>query len=207
LRLLGSTAAARWCRRFYAKHLFRCLGTVQAEPVAVGTGGNALEMISFSGRTLPTCRRPAQAAVDGHGDPTRWSSWRAMRDTTLDQLNALFKTDGTPSNAASWTPLASSQQQVRLLSQSLSTTLASITTNDVHGQALAAAALIARQGRAGGHAAHPVRRATTTPTPPGRRGLRPHDLTTAAGARARHPGGSWTRSRRWARDHGHLRPP
>jgi hypothetical protein len=55
----------------------------------------------------------------------------------------MFKADGTPEQKAFLDAMASSQQQVRELSQSLSTTLASITTNDVHGQALAAAALIA----------------------------------------------------------------
>ena len=54
MRLLGQTANNEMVPSIYAKHLFQCLGTVQAEPVAVGTGGNALEMISFSGRTLPT---------------------------------------------------------------------------------------------------------------------------------------------------------
>jgi len=143
MRLLGSTAGGEMVPSIYAKHLFRCLGTVQAEPVAVGTGGNALEMISFSGRTLPTVSptQLKQLLTGTATDPV--VKLRAMRDTTLDQLNALFKTDGTPEQRRFLDAMASSQQQVRLLSQSLSTTLASITTNDVHGQALAAAALIA----------------------------------------------------------------
>jgi hypothetical protein len=141
--LLGQTANNEMVPSIYAKHLFQCLGTVQAEPVAVGTSGNALEMISFSGRTLPTISptQLKQLLTGSATDPV--VKLRAMRDTTLNQLNAIFKADGTPEQKTFLDAMASSQQQVRELSQSLSTTLASITTNDVHGQALAAAALIA----------------------------------------------------------------
>jgi hypothetical protein len=68
---------------------------------------------------------------------------RTLRDTTLNQLNTLFKTDGTPEQSAFLDAMAASQTQVRQLAQSLGTTLASITSDDVNGQALAAAALIA----------------------------------------------------------------
>jgi hypothetical protein len=143
MRLLGQTAGGEMVPSIYAKHLAMCLGTVQAEPVAVGTGGNALELISFSGRTLPTVSptQLKQLLTGSATDPL--VKLRAMRDATLDQLNAMFKADGTPEQRRFLDAMASSQQQVRQLSQSLSTTLAAITTNDVHGQALAAAALIA----------------------------------------------------------------
>jgi hypothetical protein len=143
MRLLGSTAGGEMVPSIYAKHLFKCLGTVQAEPVAVGTGGNALEMIAFSGRTLPTVSptQLKQLLTGTATDPV--VKLRAMRDTTLDQLNALFKADGTPEQRRFLDAMASSQVQVRQLSQSLATTLSAITTNDVNGQALAAAALIA----------------------------------------------------------------
>ncbi len=143
MRLLGQTTGNEMVPSIYAKHLFQCLGTVQAEPVAIGTAGNALEMISFSGRTLPTISptQLKQLLTGSATDPV--VKLRAMRDTTLDQLNAMFKADGTPEQKTFLDAMASSQQQVRELSQSLATTLSSITTNDVHGQALAAAALIA----------------------------------------------------------------
>jgi hypothetical protein len=116
---------------------------VQAEPVAVGTAGNALEMVSFTGRTLPTISptQLKQLLTGSATDPV--VKLRMLRDTTLNTLNTLFKTDGTPEQKAFLDAMASSQTQVRLLAQSLATTLSSITTNDVHGQALAAAALIA----------------------------------------------------------------
>jgi hypothetical protein len=143
MRLLGQTTGGEMVPSIYAKHLFKCLGTVQAEPVAIGTAGNALEMISFSGRTLPTISptQLKQLLTGSTTDPV--VGLRKMRDTTLDQLNALFKTDGTPEQKTFLDAMASSQVQVRELSVSLANTLSAITTNDVHGQALAAAALIA----------------------------------------------------------------
>jgi Protein of unknown function (DUF1501) len=143
MRLLGQTANNEMMPSIYAKHLAKCLGTVQAEPVAVGTGGNALEMISFSGRALPTIAplQLKQLLTGSATDPV--VKLRTLRDATLNQLNAMFKTDGTPEQARFLDAMAASQTQVRELAQSLATTLASITTNDVHGQALAAAALIA----------------------------------------------------------------
>ena len=88
MRLLGQTTGGEMVPSIYAKHLFQCLGTVQAEPVAIGTGGNALEMISFSGRTLPTISptQLKQLLTGSATDPV--VKLRAMRDTTLNQLNA-----------------------------------------------------------------------------------------------------------------------
>jgi hypothetical protein len=68
---------------------------------------------------------------------------RTLRDTTLDQLNALFKSDGSREQLTFLDAMAASQLQVRQLADSLAMTLNAITGNDVKGQALAAAALIA----------------------------------------------------------------
>ena len=53
MRLLGRSVGGEMLPSIYAKHLWKCLGTVQAEPVAVGAT-NALEAVSYSGRSLPT---------------------------------------------------------------------------------------------------------------------------------------------------------
>jgi hypothetical protein len=143
MRLLGQTAGNEMVPSIYAKHLAACLGTVQSEPVAVGTAGNALEMISFTGRTLPIVSptQLKQLLTGSATDPV--VKLRSLRDTTLDTINAALKADGTPEQRAFLDAMASTQQQVRKLSQSLATTLASITSDNVLGQALAAAALIA----------------------------------------------------------------
>lgn len=143
MRLLGRTASGEMWPSIYAKHLAKCLGTVQAEPVSVGTGGNSLEAIAFQGRTLPnvTPLQLKQLLTGSRTDPL--VTLRTLRDTTLDQLNAQFKTGGTPEQIRFLDAMASSQRQVRQLATSLATTLNAITVNSVQGQALAAAALIA----------------------------------------------------------------
>lgn len=142
MRLVGKTSGGEMWPSVYAKHLHPCLGTVQAEPVALGANG-ALELLSFSGRTLSTVSplQLKQLLTGSRTDPV--VQLRAMRDQTLDQLNALFKDGGTPEQIGFLDALAQSQAQVRQLAESLSTTLAAIQDNKVSGQALAAAALIA----------------------------------------------------------------
>jgi hypothetical protein len=142
MRLMGRSAGGEMWPSIYAKHLAKCLGTVQAEPVAVGTAGNALELISFSGRTLSTVApmQLKQLLTGSKNDPV--VKLRSLRDTTLDQLNKIFRADGTADQARFLDAMAASQGQVRQLAESLATTLASITSNNVQGQALAAAALI-----------------------------------------------------------------
>ena len=54
MRLMGATSSGEMLVSAYAKHLAACFGTVQAEPIAVGARGNASELVSFSGRTLPS---------------------------------------------------------------------------------------------------------------------------------------------------------
>lgn len=143
MKLLGRTANGEMWPSIYAKHLAKCLGTVQPEPVSVGTGGNALEAISFQGRTLPnvTPLQLKQLLTGSKTDPV--VTLRTLRDATLDSLNTLFKTDGTTEQKGFLDAMASSQHQVRQLAASLATTLNAITSNTVAGQALAAAALIA----------------------------------------------------------------
>jgi len=143
MRLMGATTGGEMWPSIYAKHLFKCLGTVQAEPVAVGTGGNSLEAISFSGRTLSTVSptQLKQLLTGSATDPV--VKLRKLRDATLDSLNAMFKKDGTKEQLAFLDAMAASQGQVRELAASLATTLNAITDDSVAGQALAAAALIA----------------------------------------------------------------
>ena len=151
MRLLGATSGGEMVVSAYAKHLAGCLGTVQAEPVAVGTRGNASELISFRGRSLgavsPTQLRELLTGTTGGfrgmgGNPGPLVQLRQLRDTHLDQLNELAKSDATKVQQQFLDAMALSQTQVRMLADSLADTLSSITSDDVSGQALAAAALI-----------------------------------------------------------------
>jgi uncharacterized protein DUF1501 len=142
MRLVGKTSGGEMWPSIYAKHLWKCLGTVQADPVALGANG-ALEFLSLSGRTLPaiTPLQLKQLLTGSRTDPV--VALRSLRDQTLDALNGIFKEGGTPEQVKFLDALAASQSQARQLAESLATTLANIQDNKVAGQALAAAALIA----------------------------------------------------------------
>ena len=54
MKLLGDMSGNEMFVSGYAKHLSTCFGTVQAAPIAIGARGNASELVSFAGRTLPS---------------------------------------------------------------------------------------------------------------------------------------------------------
>ncbi|HEY2408340.1 MAG TPA: DUF1501 domain-containing protein [Polyangiaceae bacterium] len=151
LRLMGDTSNGEMIVSAYAKHLGPCLGTVQNEPVAVGAGTNASELLSYSGRGLPSVS-PTQlrqlltgAGASGGFKGSTGSplvALRATRDMYLDQLYDMAKSDGTGIQKAFIDALALSQTQVRALADTLHDTLSKINGDDVTGQSLAAAALI-----------------------------------------------------------------
>src|ERR1700712_5366257 len=143
MKLLGATKSGEMIVSAYAKHLAGCFGTVQAEPIAVGAGGTASELVSFAGRTLPAISptQLKQLLTGSRSSPL--VKLRSLRDSALDQLNALAKQDASPVASAFLDALALSQRQVRELAEQLATTLNAINGDDVQGQALAAAALIA----------------------------------------------------------------
>jgi uncharacterized protein DUF1501 len=143
MKLMGKTSGNEMLVSAFAKHLAPCFGTVQTEPIAVGAGRNGAELVSFSGRTLPSIAptQLKQLLTGSKTDPL--VKLRSVRDTSLDKLNALAKSDGTGAQKAFLDAMALSQTQVRQLADQLSTTLSSITSDNVQGQALAAAALFA----------------------------------------------------------------
>jgi hypothetical protein len=143
MKLLGATSQGEMFVSAIAKHLSTCFGTVQPEPIAVGARGNSSELVSFAGRMLPSISptQLKQLLTGSKTDPL--VKVRSLRDTSLDQLNMLAKSDGSGVQQAFLDELATSQTQVRALADQLATTLNAITTDDQKGQALAAAALIA----------------------------------------------------------------
>src|SRR5260221_1283397 len=56
MKLLGDLSGGEMFVSAIAKHLSACFHTVQAEPVALGAGNNASELVSYAGRTLPSIR-------------------------------------------------------------------------------------------------------------------------------------------------------
>jgi hypothetical protein len=143
MKLMGLTAQNEMLISAYAKYLAPCFGTVQPEPIAVGARGNSSELVSYSGRTLPAVSptQLKQLLTGSKNDPL--VKLRSLRDTALDQLNQLAKSDGSEVQKRFLDAMALSQTQVRQLADQLATTLSSISADDTKGQALAAAALIA----------------------------------------------------------------
>jgi hypothetical protein len=145
MKMMGATSGGEMMVSAFAKHLAACFGTVQTAPIAVGAGFNAGELVSFSGRTLPSIT-PMQLKTLLTGtknDPL--VGLQSTRDQDLNSLNALIKKE-YPSGSVQaqfLDALATSQTQLRTLADQLTTTLSKITANDTNGQLWAAAALIA----------------------------------------------------------------
>jgi hypothetical protein len=151
MKMMGGTNRGEMLVSIYAKYLASCLGTVQADPISVGAGRNATELLSFQGRPAANVSPTSLKAMLGgstsgtggrSGGASALKSLRTLRDQTLDQLNELAKRDSNNVQKQFLDALASSQRQVRALSDALASTLSSISADDVKGQALAAAALI-----------------------------------------------------------------
>jgi hypothetical protein len=145
MKMMGATSGGEMMVSAFAKHLAACFGTVQTAPIAVGAGGNAGELVSFSGRTLPSIT-PMQLKTLLTGtknDPL--VGLQTQRDTDLNSLNTLIKNEYPSGSVQSQflDALATSQTQLRALADQLTTTLSKITANDTNGQMWAAAALIA----------------------------------------------------------------
>jgi hypothetical protein len=142
MKLLGNTSRSEMMISAYAKHLATCFGTVQAEPIAVGARGNASELVSFAGRTLPSISptQLKQLLTGTKNSPLQ--ALRTVRDASIDKLNALAKTTGNNVQRDFLDAMALSRRQVRELADALATTLNAITADDTKGQGLAAAALI-----------------------------------------------------------------
>jgi len=143
MKLMGKTSGNEMLVSAFAKHLAPCFNTVQPEPIAVGAGRNGAELVSYAGRTLPSIAptQLKQLLTGSKNDPL--VKLRMVRDTTIDKLNTLAKSDGTGAQKAFLDAMALSQTQVRKLADQLSTTLSSISSDNTQGQALAAAALFA----------------------------------------------------------------
>lgn len=149
MKMMGATNRGEMLVSIYAKYLASCLGTVQSDPISVGAGRNATELLSFAGRPSANVSPTSLKAMLGGstmggraGGASALKSLRTVRDKTLDQLNELAKRDGNNVQKQFLDALSASQRQVRQLADALSSTLSSISSDDVKGQALAAAALI-----------------------------------------------------------------
>jgi hypothetical protein len=141
LKLMGAVAGQEMLPSLVARNLASCLGTVQAAPVSL-LGTARPEFITAEGRVIPNLNTLALRDILVHPDSplTRLAQ---LRDQSMDLLHARLKTSGSPAQRSFMDNLAISRAQARGISDTLVNNLAAVQDNDVSGQILGAATLIA----------------------------------------------------------------
>lgn len=138
--LMGQVVNKDMAISAFAAELAPALGTIQAQPVVIGTNDSS-EAISFQGRPQPLLNPMSLSTVLGSARGAL-GSLQQLRDRDLDRLNALFKRDGTAAQRQFLDSYALSQSQVRKLSQELLNELATIRDNGPDAQMQAAIVLV-----------------------------------------------------------------
>jgi hypothetical protein len=136
LKLMSAIKRQEMLVSFMSSKLATCLDTVQVEPASVSG-----EFITFGGRVLPALTPTGLRDVFiSPAGPL--SNLRKQRDTDLDRIYGVLKRNGNPTQLAFLDRMARSQGELRNISDSLLSSLAGITANDLRGQITAAVALI-----------------------------------------------------------------
>ncbi|MEO5725997.1 MAG: DUF1501 domain-containing protein, partial [Byssovorax sp.] len=138
LKLFGELRRGEEVVSYYAKNLYQCFGTVQPQPVTIGG-----ETASYGGRYLPKLSPTGlKAILTGPTGLTK--DLQALRDTSLDKLNTLFKENRAETTAerAFLDQMALSQTQIRDLIDKVAEELQSIKGDDAQNQVIAAALLV-----------------------------------------------------------------
>lgn len=140
LRLMGKTDPREMFPSLLAQRLAPCLGTLQPQPISVGALTPS-EGLSYAGAALPIVPPLALKATLGNPEGPL-SALEPLRDSTLNDLYALYKTDATPAQKRYLDSLSISQRQVRGIKQELLDALSAIKDNGAQSQMIAAVTLI-----------------------------------------------------------------
>ncbi len=138
LNLMGKLRRGEQLVSYFSKDLYQCFGTVQPQPVTIGG-----ETASYGGRYLPNLSPTGlKAILTGPSGLTK--DLQALRDSSLDKLNALFKENRAETKAeqAFLDQMALSQQQIRSLIEQVAEDLQNIKGDDAANQVTAAALLV-----------------------------------------------------------------
>ena len=122
-----------------AQQLAPCMGTVQAEPIALGPR-SASEALTTGGRPQPILS-PSTLSTLLASPAGPLGQIQKIRDADLDRLNAWYKQNGNAAQRSFLDRYALSQQQARNISESLLSTLAGIKDNSPDSQVTAAVTL------------------------------------------------------------------
>jgi hypothetical protein len=140
LKLMGTTAAGEMLPSLLARQLAPCLGTIQSQPISLGATTPS-EGLSYGGSPLPIIPPLAlKSTLTSAVGPL--TDLQPLRDQTLNQLYALYKTGASPAQRAYIDSLVTSQSQVRNINQALLDMLTSISDSTANSQVLAAVTLI-----------------------------------------------------------------
>ena len=119
-----------------AEQLAGCLGTVQAQPLALGPR-SASEGLTVGGRPQPILSPSALASLlSSPSGPL--GQIQKIRDADLDRLNEWYRQNGNSAQRGFIDRYAISQQQARSVSESLLSSLAAIRDNSADSQVAAA---------------------------------------------------------------------
>jgi hypothetical protein len=136
LSLLGGTKNSEMLPSLLAAELAPCLGTLQSQPLALGS-----VTLSSGGAVLPTLTPTAlRALLLKSASPL--VSLRSVRDRHLDALSAIVKKDGTPSQRRYLDERALSRDQARKLADDAASIFSAVTDDGPMSQVTAAVGLV-----------------------------------------------------------------
>lgn len=122
-RLMGAIQRQEMLASLISKNLAPCLKTIQEQPVVLSNN-----LITYNGSVMPILSPPnLQAALSSPTGPL--AQLQQIRDTHVDQLNALFKQTGNVAQKQILDSYALSQKEARSLSQQLLGDLSTIKAN------------------------------------------------------------------------------
>lgn len=119
-----------------SSQLAGCLGTVQAQPIALGPRSSG-ELITVGGRPQPILSPSALASLLASPSGPL-GQIQAIRDADLDRLNDWYRQNGNSAQRAFVDRYALSQKQARSISETLLGSLAAIKDNSPDSQVAAA---------------------------------------------------------------------
>ena len=146
MKLMNQTQSNEMLVSLLARVLQPELGTIQAQPVALGASSPS-EALTYGGQAQPLIPPLALKATlanptNGKGILTPLAGLQGVRNDTMNKLYGFYSQSATPAQKAYIDSLTSSQKQAGQISQSLLSLLNSITSNNVDAQITAAIALV-----------------------------------------------------------------
>ncbi len=136
LEVSGASLSGEMLPSAIAKYTAPCLGTIQTQPVCVGL--TPQNTIQFDGQNLPQLSA-ANLAQILTTTPGSLQNLQSMRDNDLNRINSVLKSSGTAQQRAFIDAYATSQTQLRSVSEVLFQQLAGFTAPGTPADQLSAA--------------------------------------------------------------------